>query len=86
MLFYVKYYPDFRMKFDTFQRRFAEKVKSLRKEKGITQEGMEDHVEGLSYRTMQQIEENKANPTMKTLFNLSRALGVKVKDLLDLED
>ncbi len=74
------------MKFDTFKKRFAEKVRTLRKEKGITQEAMEDHVEGISYRTMQQIEENKANPTMKTLFNLAKGLGVKVKDLLDLED
>lgn len=71
------------MKYETFQKRFAKRVVELRKQKGITQESMEDHVEGLSYRTMQQIEQCRTSPNLRTLFALAQGLGIKVRDLLD---
>ena len=58
----------------------GEKIKSLRKEKGLTQAELAVQ-SGLSIRTLQRIENSEVNPSAYSLKMLSRALEVDLEDL-----
>jgi transcriptional regulator with XRE-family HTH domain len=55
-------------------------IKSLRKEKGLTQAELAE-LSGLSIRTMQRIENNEVNPSSYSLKMLSKALEIDLKAL-----
>lgn len=58
----------------------GERIKSLRKEKGLTQAELAEQ-SGLSIRTMQRIENKEVNPSAYSLKMLSKALEVDLEDL-----
>ena len=69
--------------FERFTRKVQNNIKKLRKESGLSQEDLMDYE--ISLRTIQRIEqENESvNITVLTLYRISKALGIKTKDLLD---
>ncbi|TGL65945.1 XRE family transcriptional regulator [Leptospira sarikeiensis] len=67
-----------------FRKKLGAKIKQLRLEKNITQEGMEDGPYGLSWRTFVEIERGNSNATINSIIKIALHLGVKPKDLLDI--
>ncbi|MGQ7279690.1 helix-turn-helix transcriptional regulator [Brevibacillus thermoruber] len=61
------------------------KIKQLRKLKGISQEELA-RVCGVSRQTINAIENNKYDPSLKLAFQLARALGVTVDELFHAEE
>lgn len=55
------------------------RIKELRKERGLRQEDMEEF--GLSYRYYQKIESGRANITLGTVEKVARALKIDVREL-----
>ena len=55
------------------------RIRELRKERGLRQEDMEKF--GLSYKYYQRIESGKVNVTLKTLEKIANALGVDPAEL-----
>ena len=55
------------------------RLKELRKQKGLKQEDLEDL--GINYRYYQKVETGKANMTLKTLEKIAGALNVDPTDL-----
>lgn len=60
------------------------KVKSLRESKGLTQIQVADLCD-YEKTTISRIEAGRTNITVKTLYKLSHALHVPMKDLVDVE-
>lgn len=58
----------------------GERIKSLRKERGLTQAELAEQ-SGLSIRTMQRIENMEVNPSAYSLKMLSKALEIDLEDL-----
>lgn len=58
----------------------GERIKFLRKEKGLTQAELAE-LSGLSIRTMQRIENNEVNPSAYSLKMLSKALKIDLETL-----
>ncbi len=69
--------------FERFARKVQKNIKKLRKESGLSQEDLMDY--DISLRTIQRIEQEKeaVNITSLTLHRISKAFGIKTKDLLD---
>lgn len=65
----------------TEYQRLGEKVRKLRKEKGMTQERLAELI-GRDPRTIVAIEAGKRNPTLKTIQKIAKALKVKSSDIL----
>ncbi len=61
---------------------FAEKVKSFRKLKGISQETLAD-MAGLDRTYISGIEKGKRNVSIETVEKLSQALNVRVRDFFE---
>lgn len=57
----------------------------LRREKGLTQEEIESR-SGFSQQYLSSLERGRRNPTIITLYELSRALGVSHIDLVRPDD
>lgn len=69
-----------------YHKNFCQRLKKLRKEKKLTQERISDIIE-MDQSTYRAIENGqKSNPTFKTLVNLSIALDVSLKNLLDISN
>lgn len=66
------------------ENQLAQKVKTLRKRKGYSQEALAE-ISGLSLRTVQRIENENRNPSGDSLKRLSTALGVSPDYLLEWE-
>ncbi len=62
------------------QEKLGKKVKKLRKQKGLTQEGLAEKL-NISRTHMGHIEQGRKSPSLKLLSKLAKALGVKVKDI-----
>lgn len=60
----------------------GENFARIRREKGLTQEQVEE-LSGFSQQYLSSLERGRRNPTIVSLFELSQALGVNIKDLLD---
>lgn len=61
--------------------KYAEIVRRLRKEKGLSQETLAELAK-VDPKTIIQIEGGKRNPTLKTLQKLANALKVPLRDLI----
>jgi len=59
----------------------GENVRSCRLEKGLTQEQFAD-VSGFSQQYISSLERGRRNPTIVTIYEISKALGVDYLDLL----
>lgn len=60
----------------------GQRIKRIRIEKGFTQENLEEGEDGISYRTVQNIESGKSSPTLNTLYRIAKKLNVTVTELL----
>jgi transcriptional regulator with XRE-family HTH domain len=56
-------------------------LRRLREEKGLTQEAFADVV-GFSQQYLSGLENGKRNPTVITLYEIAKALGASVEDLV----
>ena len=63
----------------------GKKIKSIRENQGRTQQDIADLCE-FEKSTISRIEAGRTNLTIKSLFKLSRALSVKMVDLIDVEN
>ncbi|WP_061250344.1 helix-turn-helix domain-containing protein [Leptospira alstonii] len=72
------------MELEEFLQKVGRNIQKVRKEKGFTQEGMDEGNYAVPVRTLQDIEAGRANFTASSIFKLSKQLKVKPKDLLDI--
>jgi transcriptional regulator with XRE-family HTH domain len=63
------------------RRLVAQNVKRIRLERGLTQEQFSD-ISGFSQQYVSGLETGRRNPTIVTLYELAKALGVSHMDLL----
>jgi transcriptional regulator with XRE-family HTH domain len=63
--------------------KLAQRVKDLRKQKGLSQEDLSKK-SGLSLRTIQRVENGESEPTGETLRRISNALGLTLEELANL--
>lgn len=64
--------------------KIGDKIKEIRIQKGITQLDLAAKC-NFEKSNMSRIESGITNMTVKTLFTISIALGVKIQDLVDIE-
>lgn len=64
--------------------KFAEKLKKLRKERGLSQEALALSCE-IDRTYIGRIENMKRNPSLEILNKIAKGLGVKLSELLDFE-
>ena len=64
--------------------RIGERIKKLRQNKGMSQQTLADECD-IESPNLSRIENGNTNPTIKSLWKISNALGVKLKDLVDVE-
>jgi len=70
------------MQKENFLKKLGNRIKELRKEKGLSQTDLA-HKCGKDSQSLERVENGKTNPSAYYLFELSKALKVPVKDLLD---
>lgn len=74
-----------------FLQKLGTRIKKLRIERGITLDDMgiamslDDKLKEYDKSNVSRLEAGKLNPRVFTLYRVSRALDVSVKDLLDLD-
>ena len=68
-----------------YLQKFAKHLKKLRKERGIVQDDFLN-VEGISRSLVSMVETAKTDITLSKLKIIAKVIGVKSKDLLDLEE
>ena len=62
--------------------RFSNRIKSLRKESGLTQEQLSEKSD-ISYKNIQYLEsKNPTCPSLKTLDKLAKGFGLTISELL----
>lgn len=61
----------------------GKKIKSIRESKGLTQQNLADLCD-FEKSNVSRIESGRTNITIKNLYKISQALGVKISDLVDL--
>jgi transcriptional regulator with XRE-family HTH domain len=61
---------------------FGKNLHRLRKKKALSQEELA-YRSGISYNSLNTIENGKVNPTIATAFALADGLGVHIKELFD---
>ncbi len=64
--------------YDRMVEKIAENVAKIRKAKGLTQEDMVE--KGFSYRHYQRVESGTHSPNLLTLFRLSQAFKVDIRE------
>ena len=64
------------------QRRLVMRLKKIRAQRGLTQEGLADKA-GVSRQYLSRLETGRHDPSLSTLVKLAKALRVKVTDLLE---
>lgn len=64
--------------------RIGERIKTLRQNKGMSQQTLADECD-IESPNLSRIENGNTNPTIKSLWKISNALGVKLRDLVDVE-
>jgi transcriptional regulator with XRE-family HTH domain len=75
-------------KTDTFDEvlvKLGERLKKLRLEAGKSQTVLAYECE-MDKPNLRKIEKGKTNPTFKTLYRLSNALNISIKELVDIEN
>jgi len=63
--------------------RFGQTIRALRKQKGLTQEKLGE-LSGLNQSYIGDIERGQRNPSLETVNNLCRALGLSVSETFNL--
>lgn len=64
------------------RKKFGERIKILRKAKGLTQEELGEKAE-LSYKFIGEIERGQTNPSLDTLSALAKALDINISQLFE---
>jgi len=64
----------------TISQKFGEKIRKLRKVNKLTQEQLAETVK-IDPKSIIEIEAGKRNPTLKTIYKLSKALKVSLPEL-----
>lgn len=64
------------------EEKFGNHLKKIRESKSISQESLSKR-SGLSRTYISLVENGKKNPTLTTIFRLSKALGIKPSVLID---
>lgn len=67
--------------YDDFRLRVSHKVKALRVKKGLTQEQMEEGPKGISYKTVQTVENEQREVYLSTLYRIADRLDVDIREL-----
>lgn len=62
--------------------RFGNRMKELRKKKGLSQEKLALDIE-MDLTSINEIENGHRSPKLITMYKISRALGVNLRDLAD---
>ena len=62
-------------------RLLGKRIRQLREERGMTQEGMK----GLEYRHYQRIEYGQTNPSVKTLNKIAKVFKVSISELFQFD-
>ncbi|MDQ1910548.1 helix-turn-helix transcriptional regulator [Paenibacillus sp. GD4] len=70
---------------DTFRKLIGQRIKTLRKEKGLTQEKLADKAQ-LTYQYVGAVERGARNISMDSLERIICALGVEFDQLLNLKE
>ena len=73
------------MNFEEYKIKVGKRIKQIRKEKKLTQMDLDIEPNEIPVRTLQDIENGRTNVTLKNLFYISKKLGVKPEDLIDVE-
>lgn len=63
--------------------RFGERVRELRKQKGLSQEKLALDIE-MDLTSVNEIEMGHRSPKLYTMYKISQALGVKLNELINL--
>jgi len=63
----------------------GKRIQSIRIEKGLTQQEVADLCE-FEKASMSRIEAGRTNLTLKNLYKISRALGVKMREIVSVDD
>lgn len=61
----------------------GKKIKSIRESKGLTQQNLADLCD-FEKSNVSRIEAGRTNITVKNLYKISKALGVKISEIIDL--
>jgi len=74
------------MEKDELLSRVGQKIKEIRQSKGLSQVGLVGRVSGeIDTTNISRIESGRTNPTLHTLYRLSEALEIPLKDLVDID-
>jgi transcriptional regulator with XRE-family HTH domain len=65
--------------------KIGNRIRLLREQKNVSQQDLAALC-NFEKGNMSRIEAGRTNPTVFTLIKISKALGVKLKDILDIED
>lgn len=68
----------------TVVQKFGNKIRKLRKAKGLTQETLAEKAR-IDFSYMNRIEGGKRNPSLKVIVKLARVLDVRLEDLMRLK-
>lgn len=68
---------------NTVKRQFGANLRRLRKQKGFSQEELALEAD-LDLTSINEIEMGRRNPTLKTIYRIAHALGLKTKDIFSL--
>lgn len=63
----------------------GKKIKELRQARNLTQQALADECD-MEKPNLSRIENGNTNPTVRSLWRISNALGVTLKDLTDIDD
>jgi len=69
---------------DRYQKKiesFGNKLRSTRERLGFTQEELADYA-GISFTTLNRIEQGHVNPSLATIYAIAEALNIPAKDLI----
>lgn len=64
------------------QKRVGEKIRLLRRQRGLSQEKLAETIK-MDFTSVNELENGKRNPSLKTIHKIARALKVSVKDLFE---
>lgn len=67
------------------KRKLGKRIRQLRKERGLRQVDLDDGEYNVSLTFVQAIERGNANPSLITLFRISKSLGIRLKDLMNFD-